>query len=194
MARSRDISKVLSSNTTLATDAEVAASYAPISSATFTHINSTSFTGSSSIAVDSVFSSTYRNYKIILDIDSTGGQTNIFFRFRNGSTTDTASSYNYHFNGISSTGVAVPLTANGVTQWNLMQQANTTGFGDFTIFKPFEASGKRIVGTISSGNNNYTYGNSWGGNYTSSTSFNGFILLPESFSITGVVRVYGIKN
>jgi hypothetical protein len=42
MARSRDISKVLSSNTTLATDAEVAANYLTLASASATYATNTS--------------------------------------------------------------------------------------------------------------------------------------------------------
>ena len=106
MARSRDISKVLSSNTTLATDAEVAASYLTTASASTVYqtkatagltlltpasiantggtasigANGTvSFTSASAISLNDVFSATYTNYQIVIECD---GSTSAQIRMR----------------------------------------------------------------------------------------------------------------
>lgn len=120
MARSRDISKVLSSNSTLATDAEVAASYltsasanalyAPVAAGGLVQITPTSitatggsgsisatgavsFTGASAISVNGCFNETYNSYRVIINAYGTIASSNLFSMRARVSGSDVTSGY-----------------------------------------------------------------------------------------------------
>ena len=91
MARSRDISKVLTSSTALATDAEVAATYQTKASAGLTLINTASFSAVSAVSLATgTFSSTYDNYRIILVPEAANDQDCTFRMRASGSDNSTA--------------------------------------------------------------------------------------------------------
>ena len=120
MARSRDISKVLSSNTTLATDAEVAASYlntasaaalyAPVAAGGLVKIVPTSisnvggsssvdssgtvtFTTCDAISLNGIFNSTYQNYRIVLRSIANTTFVQVNMRLRSSGTDVSSSNY-----------------------------------------------------------------------------------------------------
>jgi hypothetical protein len=102
MARSRDISKVLSSNTTLATDDEVAATYQTKASNGMTLISNNSFSsvGTYSLPINT-FTSTYDNYRLIVKISAITSDAILYMKMRK-SGTDASTLYYYGMLGYSS--------------------------------------------------------------------------------------------
>jgi hypothetical protein len=109
MGRARDISKVFSTGTALATDTEVSTTYQTKATAGLTFITPTSiantggtssigasgtitFTGVSNISLNNVFSSTYTNYRVLLNC--TSGSGNLSIRLRSSGADNTSSVYN----------------------------------------------------------------------------------------------------
>jgi hypothetical protein len=163
-------------------------------------ISSTSFSAVASQAISSCFSSTYRNYKVIIDITGNSTTADLFLKLR---ATSTDSSTDY------SQAVTVTTTAGSTT--NLSQSAVTTGFrvnGVYTtistyhsqtsqidLFRPFESVWTTHNAFISyrSAAGDY-YGGSGTGLHAVATSYDGLNLIASAGTITGVVTVYGYKD
>jgi hypothetical protein len=198
MARSRDISKVLSSNTTLATDAEVAASYLTLSSASSNYtpglvpILKQSFTSSSEVVVSNVFSSTYENYKILVNLNSVSTSTIIRMRLRtSGGSNETGA--NYRGSGIrwNSSGAAYH-GGNSQTSIAFYNDAsNDARYVQIELRRPFLAEFKQYQ-LWSSDNSVNAFMNI--GQPIFSTSYPSFAIIPDAGNITGSVQVYGYKE
>jgi hypothetical protein len=62
-------------------------------SASVSSTGTVTFTGATSISLNSVFSSTYRHYRIVIDTPTTSGTGNLTVRFRSGTTDDAVNTY-----------------------------------------------------------------------------------------------------
>jgi hypothetical protein len=138
MGRARDLANILSSNTALATDAEVAATYQTKATAGLTLITTTtSFSGVSSVDLTSVFSATYKRYLILLK--TTAATTySLNARLLSASTPNTASNYyRSRLRLLNATTSGSTETDN--TEWTLCNSGQTETFTKINIFYPFEA-------------------------------------------------------
>jgi hypothetical protein len=161
-----------------------------------TLINTTSFSAVASQSINDVFSATYDNYKIFIEIDtvSAPGGTGIDFRLRVGGADN--SSANYFNQRI--TGNASSVTASGANtadnRWASLVEYDNTGMSTFSgdLFSPFRTAVTSLVGI---GQFKYATGALWerfaSGQTTVTTSYTGFTILPPGGTITGRVRVYG---
>jgi hypothetical protein len=199
MARSRDISKVLSSNTTLATDAEVAASYQTKATAGLTLLNTTNFTAQTTVSINDVFSATYDNYKILLNCDSiTTGSQSLILRLRV-SGTDNSSS-NYLWSGTvtfdTSTSVDLSKSSGATTSFRIgtIYFPNAITFGDITMSNPFRSVRTGYQATFSEYDGTNNLQRTYAGSMSVTTSYTGFSIIPSGNNITGTVRVYGYNN
>jgi hypothetical protein len=203
MARSRDISKVLSSNSTLATDAEVAASYlstasanalyAPVAAGGLVLINSTSFSAQSGANINNVFSSTYESYRIIVEATA-ANNANVFFRFRSG-TTDLSTGYYgggllYQTNG--------SLTSSGARNngTEIMIQQSTHGGGPLGL-SIFDVYGMTSATHQVVGFNQSPYsgeGRSFAYMTTNGGTRDGFVVFASTGTISGKVTTYGYRK
>jgi hypothetical protein len=195
MARSRDISKVLSSNTTLATDAEVAATYQTKATAGLNLINTTNFTGQSSVSVDNVFSATYDTY--VIRGSYVGSIANgIDIRLRVGGADNSAANYERQLFNVNNSSTSFTRLTGQTSYTNIL--AYTTDYNGISILeihRPFNTSPTLAI----------SLGNTEGGatdvravnqymKHTASTSFTGFTLIPASGTITGFFSIYGYNK
>ena len=221
MARSRDISKVLSSNSTLATDAEVSAfNYLTQSSASTVYqtkaaagltliiptsiattggsgsISSTgtvSFTSASAISLNGAFSSAYDNYRILFTLDSNSVPGEINFKMRVGGVDNSASQYVSR--GVQSTGSVSGISVSS-TYGRLLTNYYTELVGlSWEIFTPFLSKKARW--------NSQSYGSDVtgavvtyivSGAHEVQSSFDGVSVYPASGTFTGTVSVYGYNK
>jgi|688.fasta_scaffold475694_2 hypothetical protein len=198
MARSRDISKVLSSNTSIALDSELGLSLiTPTSisatggSGTISSTGAVSFTSASAISVVGCFTSTYDSYKIMYFSDiSTSGR--IRMRLLNNTTPLTTSTYIR--SQVSTNGSSPTQDSGSDTLWELSGYDSSTlsMTADLTIVNPFKAQQTLISGIH--GNTSPRHLGISQNRQTDSTSFDGFQLISTSGTITGTIRVYGYKN
>jgi hypothetical protein len=166
-------------------------------SAGMTLLNTTAFTAQSAISIQSVFSSTYQNYRIIFQISAVSTNNNVGFQLLSGSTA-LATGYYYVYAGYSDAGSASS-TYGGNQTSTFMVDNNATypnSLFSFDLSDPFTSS-KAIVwsGTTafvnSSSNNIVRVG---GGNTSSTSSYDGIKFITNSGTATGTVRIYGYKN
>lgn len=152
------------------------------------------FSGASSISLNDAFSTTYQNYKILLNLDSNSAGAFISMRLRVSGADNSTTSYAHttYRNRMGSASLAAyTQTADGNTFFRILTEAQTeTTTGSYDVFNPFISEYTQVSGI---GTNNLdTFG--FAGSFNATTSFTGFTLLPNTGTITGTVRVYGYKN
>jgi hypothetical protein len=146
------------------------------------------FSSASSVSLNGCFSSTYDNYKVILDI-TTSGSTQISFRYRLSGSDASGSNYAYQFDrGVSTTASA----GTGTLTLNELVVNNVTRLMALTdIFKPALA--------VATGRLTHFLGDSAvvgavGGLHSLTTAYDGISFIPASGTMTGTVSVYGYKD
>jgi hypothetical protein len=154
------------------------------------------FSGCSSVSLNGVFSATYDNYRVIINVDSfsSTGTNIINGRFGTNGTANSGSSY--HQKGYYADAAAVNYIANnGANIFYLATtpSATTTEMtSQYEIQNPFSAKNTYFTG-ISSGSR--TYANlryqSTSGEFDATTSFTDFVFFPSANNITGTVSIYG---
>lgn len=147
--------------------------------------------GVSSVTVSNAFSSTFQNYKIIIEgVDASVGNVFVSFNF-DGSTA------NYYYAGwylnYSNTTGGFAAGANEA-RWPVgFTTTSDSTSCSFEVFHPYDATRRAHYSSAPSGGNDYV--NSYGGQHASVSSFTGFIIAPGSGTFTGgTIRVYGYNN
>jgi hypothetical protein len=162
-----------------------------------TFLNSTTFSGSSSQSITDIFSSTYDNYFITVDYDSS---TALDLRMRLRTTSDDTGSSTYQTHALlyGSDGGSLNHADNataGFSRWTF-NTGTYRAHADMLICGPNLAS----VQTNWTGrfayraNGGVGYDAFWGGNSTTTTQYTGFTFYPSTGTISGTVRIYGMRN
>ena len=160
-----------------------------------TLINTTSFSAVATQSINDVFSATYDNYVVFLNMN-TSSTSDLQFRWRVSGADNTTAVYNYQIAGLTESNTASNLTgaaqtlnkfSGGFTSTNTASQLN--------FYRPF-ASDRSFFTSNSIGVNSGGLGTTFtgAGQFTSTTSFTGFTIYAASGNITGTVRVYGVTN
>jgi hypothetical protein len=157
-------------------------------------INTTTLSAVSSQSFNDVFSATYNNYLIHIQVTGSTTATDVNFRLRVASVDNSSANYSRSSLFQSSTTISGQrVTAQ--TQWPGIVGAISTDrqYGDLTVFNPFATQFTGAIANtfdLPSGNINQsrrTYGT------TVTTSYTGFTIYPTTGTITGTVSVYGYK-
>ena len=170
--------------------------WAAASAGALTLISSTTFSGSSAHNVNDVFSTTYQNYLVQLNMDSPSATGYQQLRLRVSGADNTTS--NYFWSGIYNVSNATTPAGEGASSqtsftYGYIESAGTA-LCTFNIANPFETKATTYSNLMArtTGSQSLIYSNA--GAFNSTTSFTGFTLYPASGTITGKVRVYGYNN
>jgi hypothetical protein len=158
-------------------------------------LNTTSFSGVTSQQINSVFSSTYDNYKIYLNITSGAGGS-LAVQFATGGTANTTTNYNNVTWLFRSGNAAAVDTANeSAASIAIISALNSGESADLTIFNPFASQYTHVTGSISAiaGAGYKAMALTHAGNFLATTSFDG-IKFNFSTSHTGTVSIYGVNK
>jgi hypothetical protein len=191
MGRTREVSKILSSDTLLATDAELAAVQ---SSLGLIHIKTTSGSAASAIDVTSCFTSTYNRYYLAFDLIGSTTAQELRFRFLNNTTPHTSGDHRVQQLYAASTTIT-GFRNNTYTYWSIGSVLSTDRqFSELTLINPTEIlkpSGvSRYIENVG-GNHNFV---SFSLACDTTTSFNGCQIFPQGGTITGSVSVFGYRK
>ena len=161
-----------------------------------TLVSSTTFTGATTHSVNNCFSSTYRNYVVM--IDAIGSQSDgLYMRLRASGSDATGSDYNLQ----SLRASATTLTGNRSTSGSFWGVGNLTSTSrtayEFTFIRPNEAATTVItaIGIDDSTTTPILF--TRGGGHALSTAYDGFTIYTETggaSTMSGQVRVYGLQN
>lgn len=213
MGRTRDVSKILTANTSLLSLASASATYAPVAAGGLVQIVASSiantggtssistsgvvsFSGTTSISLNNIFSSTYTNYRVLLNV--TAGSGSLYTRLRASGSNDTSANYNnYSHYGRSGNANAV-LTANeNSTTGNMIDEISVASYDSIDIFNPNvnTNTSAHFQGLhISPPTTGYKVMSHWGGwNHNSNYQADGITFF-FGVSGTGNIVVFGYKK
>jgi hypothetical protein len=171
--------------------------WATPSSGSLTKIASASFTTQSSVAIDSCFTSTYTKYKVIYQCFSSVTDADLQFQFRYAGPTTQTTDYYGSGQSYNRQNTLVAYNSDNTSQltFNTRMQSSAaeTTFGEITFALVGNASeNPQIIGM---GNNSfYTGWSLYAGTNNTARTYTGFLLKPDSGTITGSYAVYGYEN
>ena len=166
----------------------------------FVLITAQTFSASSGVNVNSVFTSTYNNYKVIVNVTSTSTANDVDLRLRASGSDDTNSTYQYTgVNTYSDIDTIYIQRNNGTTSF-----ARAGGSGEdsadngatnmiWEFFNPQASLRTGVTYHVISSDGSRVIYDSGVGIFDNTTSFDGFSLIVSTGNITGKVYVYGYK-
>ena len=161
--------------------------------ATFNSNGAVSFSGVTKISVDGVFTSRFRNYRIVITGSNTTNDQ-VKFKYRTGGTDTAASSYNYEVLSAASSSVASALVANNASSRIVYTTASTQFNILLDVINPQTSIPATYTCTSSSGSGYSSALELDGGDFSSTTSFDGISIFPQSGNMTGTMTVYGYND
>lgn len=158
------------------------------------------FTGASSISINGVFTSAYRNYKVVYNARNTANNTQSSWLRLRGAGADVVTNYIYQGPDgvINSAGTNSNASTGG---WNSNAMlvgyfAPTSGSGTIEIMEPAVAASTGFHNTSQCLNSstNAFYSRLVQGENSIGSSYDGFTIYPQADSITGTFTIYGYRN
>lgn len=168
----------------------------PPASSALTLISAQTITASSSFQVTGCFSATYDNYLVKMFLSTYVNGT--LLRFGTNGTPNTGSIYQSMY-GIFRNPTAPNTNVNGSnnqTKFTLTVENDGPVFYNIEIYNPFATASTGIVSSTASGlsvNASVSRGN-YGGGVNATTSFTDLLIIPDSSTIDGYIKVYGYQN
>jgi hypothetical protein len=164
--------------------------WAAASSSALVLITTQSFSSSTTISVNDVFSATYTNYLVKMYWDANAGAgTGFEMRLRVSGSDNSTSNYAYQRQTTDGSGVsAARLT--GQSLWEIGQaSASETAWAQFDFYQPFATAETQMLASNNGGGATPQY---WLRScaFDATTSFTGFSVIAQR-SLTGSLSVYG---
>ena len=161
------------------------------------YITGAPFTAQGTVSMAaSVFTATYKNYQVYLDITSVSTQLQVAVRVNNAGTPRTAASY-FWGTGVMNTAGAYTGSGSGSSATPYIVGADgTRGYGGLiSVFDPTNASGYTNVTAAGNGNISGTNGSIFGGYfYNAAEAHDGLTFVTSTGTMTGFYRVYGLSE
>jgi hypothetical protein len=168
-------------------------SWASSAASALTYVGGASFSASSAVNVNDVFSATYENYIITSNFTASAGGS-ARFRLRVAGADDTNATYAGQYLFLYGTTVDPSRAATG-TYFDLggVTGSDTNTF-TMQIARPFDSVKTQAIFDFSASTGSNIQRAAHAFNFNATTSFTGFTLFPSAGNITGNVRVYGLAN
>jgi hypothetical protein len=161
-------------------------------------LNSTTITAQSTVNIDNIFTSSFRNYRVVIaltTVATTGGPA---IQLRAGGSTNASNNYTHAGVGYVSNIQNTSQYSNGLSSsWQLGYVVNSLGglsSTEITIYNPQQTQYSTYTGitmsTVST-TNNYMF--AIGGMMNVTTAYDGLSLVGPG-NMTGVIRIYGLRD
>jgi hypothetical protein len=152
-----------------------------------------------SVSINSCFSDTYSNYRLVVDGLVMGtAAAQLWLRLRTGGADDSGTVYSW--NATQWTEVAATIVNTTGPSQNKIFLAGaagviTSGMVDVMIARPFKTTPTTVISTAQVAESNTLYDRfQAAGFHQSSTSMNGFSLVASAGTFSGTVRLYGLAD
>jgi hypothetical protein len=150
-----------------------------------------SFSSSLSISVNGCFTTTYDNYRIVISA-AAASAFGIYLRFRTSGTDNSAASYQHQYLSAAGAGVVAGRTT-GDTKAQFGTIAVKNSIQEMLVSSP--ALSARTLAVLNSAHKaDGPDIEIWGAGFDATTTFDGFTIYGLSSSITGTLRIYGLRN
>lgn len=164
-------------------------------SATATASGLITFTGVSSVSLNGVFTSAYKNYYLAAsDLNTASGNANFSLRLRSAGTDSTANSYYQYWTMKRLSGAAQDNTGGPNTFYTVVGfDANTSYSWNFygTITTPQTVKNTLVTGLGFGADATSTYNVVSSVLHATTASFDGITFFPTSSTMSGTVQIYG---
>jgi hypothetical protein len=178
--------QVLTADSTAATGLK----WGTAASGALVKINTTSFSGVTTQSINSVFTSTYTNYKVIVHLTSTAASGGLRFRFRASGTDNTANSYKMAISYLDNS-TTVQGTLDTSTMFYYGNSNATGGIKVADIIAP-QTTDRTMITMQDAGTNN---SQAAGFFHDVASSFDGFtIFTSNTVNMAGTIYVYGYEK
>ena len=180
--------QILTADSTAATGIKWATPAATASGLTF--ITSSSPSSSTSVNINSCFSSTYQNYVILMNVTGTT-DANITIRLR---ASGTDSSTNYLYQNMTASNTTVSANRDAAATFFIAGFARSSGnsFSTINLSNPFVAAESSVIIAHEDPNGPAQFYET--GKHTTATSYDGITFAVSGGTMTGSIRVYGVQN
>lgn len=161
-------------------------------------IGTVTFSGATAISLNNVFTSAYRNYKIVVNTPIVSTAGNLAIRLRNGGTDNTTNNY-YQYWLINRVTGATQTNSGGPNNYqSLYPYTNVTnGLFNYSgdIFAPNVSTVVTTINGVAMGSDSTSTANVLSGIMFNATgSFDGITLLTTAGTVGGTVTVYGYND
>jgi len=160
-----------------------------------TKITAQTITTASTVNVNNCFSSSYENYRAILNVTAVSNTLNVHIRMR-ASGTDSSASYNYASAQINaSTGAVSGDAASAAAQWVVAgAQSGAQAYIVIDFIGPNLSSATKGAWHSLASSSSIYFPRSGGGLHDVASAYDGFSLITSANNMTGTLKVYGYKN
>ncbi len=160
------------------------------------YITGAAFSAVTSVSLpNNTFSSTYRNYRIILSITTSASGTASTMRLRAAGTDETSNAYRYAMRGLTATNVAFDANSNASTSWLITSSNNDLPSSMvIDVIEPQIAVDTQVSGLFVGSDATYNqYTRAFGGNINLATQYDSMSFLFAA-NMSGTYRVYGYAD
>ena len=157
-------------------------------------ISSTPFTTASTISLNNIFSSAYQNYKMHFTLTAASDTGFANFKFTSSGTVSSLSQYRQAMVGYGAGGSTSNYNANGAAQGYLLDWFSgyvNPSYSEVTVYNPNVSSSTSY--SVHLGWSAFTM-RTGGGSYFDNQVFDGMQITTSTGTITGTVKIYGIRN
>ena len=155
------------------------------------------FTSASTITVDGCFTSTYRNYHMLINADwGTVTNMNWTLQFRTSGTTNTDSDYKYQADYINASYASgTSSSSNGTTSMTIFHNADTEVNGRVEFYNPQRSVENTYFESVMFGHDDgYAKKITAFGEFNNNVSFDGFILTSSTGTCSGQYQIFGLAE
>jgi hypothetical protein len=195
MGRTRDVSKILTSNTSILSLASASSIYQTKASNALVLLGTTSFTAESTVSIDNVFSATYENYRVLGNLSLSNNTASLLFRYRNNGSDETGGTYTGGFvrfvGGTGSFGTGTGTSNQTSATLSLNISTETAVSFSFDVMTPDVLASTPIFGFSKRRTANADFFNY---SYYYQDSYDGFSIFPSAGNITGSIVTYGYNK
>lgn len=164
-----------------------------------TYLTQATFSAASAVNVNDCFSASYDTY-VVKGYMTGSVQAGTRIRMRVGGA-DNSTAGNYLYAGayvryITSTAVTGDNGSTTATGFNMLGQDSATSYFEATFFEPFATrlTGLTLTNIYNRSGPTDGFWQTYAGATTVTTSYTGFSLVPASGTISGFLRIYGLRN
>jgi len=159
-----------------------------------TLLTAVSFTAQTTVAfANSLFSATYQNYQVFMELDTVSGSSNWTMQLRNNAGAISGALYYGGLIGTSYTGTTVNVGSSDLTAFNFGTATQDCNNIAMTVFNPFNNVRNTTWSGTTFNNNNNDLGGAFGGFYKAVAAYTG-LQFNFSTTVTGTYRVYGLAD
>jgi hypothetical protein len=154
------------------------------------HISTATYTSTTTINIDNVFSSTYDNYYITFETTASSAAANLFLNLRAGGAT---TSTNFGYQLVEAAGSGITATQGSTSFIGIVGGTVDSNFIDVSIFKPNLAKNTTYFARVFAVASGITFNEDTKGAQASTTQFDG-VQFNSAATMSAKVSVYGYRK